>query len=74
MPDARFHYLYRRNALLFVRKRGSGMQLATAIAMQALVYAPIYFIKNPTKIARAAAEVRALFWHARNQPKQRPSV
>ena len=78
MPDAKFHYLYRRNSLLFVRKRGSGLQLATAIAMQAFVYAPLYFIKNPTKIARAAAEVRALFWHAsrhaRNQPKERPLV
>lgn len=78
MPDARFHYLYRRNALLFVRKRGSSLQMATAIAMHAFVYAPLYFIKNPTKITRAAAEVRALFWHAnrhaRNQPKERPLV
>jgi len=73
-PDARFHYLYRRNALLFVRKRGNGLNLATAIAMHLFVYAPAYFIKHPTKIKRAAAEVRALFWHARNQPKERPLV
>lgn len=73
-PDMRFHYFYRRNALLFVRKRGSGLQLVTALAMHVLVYGPLYFIKHPTRIARAAAEVRALFWHTRNQPTQRPLV
>jgi GT2 family glycosyltransferase len=71
-PDGRFHYLYRRNALLFVRKRGGGLKLATALAMHLFVYAPAYFITHPTRIARAAAELRALFWHARNQPKERP--
>jgi len=73
-PDARFHYLYRRNALLFVRKRGSGLQVATALAMHLFVYGPLYFLKNPTQIARAGAELKALFWHARNQPKGRPLV
>jgi hypothetical protein len=34
----------------------------------------MYFIKNPTKIARAASEVRALIWHTRNQPTHRPLV
>ncbi len=71
-PDSRFHYLYRRNALLFVRKRGSRLQLATALAMHILVYGPGYFLRHPTRIARAAAEVKALFWHARNQPNERP--
>lgn len=71
-PDARFHYFYRRNALLFVRKRGSGLQLASAIAVQVFFYGPLYFIKHPTRIARAAAEIRALFWHTRNQPTHRP--
>jgi hypothetical protein len=71
-PDARFHYLYRRNALLFVRKRGSSLQLATALLMHIFVYAPSYFLRNPTKIGRAWTEFRALFWHARNRPKERP--
>jgi GT2 family glycosyltransferase len=73
-PDARFHYLYRRNALLFVRKRGSALQLATAIAAQAFFYAPLYFLRHPTRIARAAAEFRALFWHTRNRSKETPLV
>jgi len=72
-PDAKFHYLYRRNALLFVRKRGSKLQVATAIAAQAFFYAPLYFLRHPTRIGRAAAEVRALFWHARKQPRNQPN-
>jgi GT2 family glycosyltransferase len=72
-PDAKFHYLYRRNALLFVRKRGTPLQVATAIAAQAFFYAPLYFLRNPTKIARAAAEFRALFWHARRNPRNHPT-
>jgi GT2 family glycosyltransferase len=73
-PDARFHYLYRRNALLFVRKRGKAPQLATALGMHLFVYGPAYFLRHPTRIARAAAEFKALFWHARNQPNERPLV
>lgn len=71
-PDARFHYLYRRNALLFVRKRGSGLQMATALASQVFFYAPLYFIRHPRRIKRAVAELRGLIWHMRNQPKERP--
>lgn len=71
-PDSRFHYLYRRNALLFVRKRGTGLHLATALAMHIFVYGPGYFLRHPTRITRAAAEFRALFWHARNQAEERP--
>jgi len=73
-PDVRFHYLYRRNALLFVRKRGSRLQASSALAMHLFVYGPAYFLRHPTRISRAAAEFRALFWHARNQPKERPLV
>jgi len=73
-PDAAFHYLYRRNALLFVRKRGSRLQMATAMAMHVLVYGPLYFLRHPWKFARAAAEAKALIWHARNQPPHRPLV
>jgi GT2 family glycosyltransferase len=71
-PDARFHYLYRRNALLFVRKRGTGLHLATALGMNLFVYGPAYFLRHPTRITRAAAEVKALFWHTRNQAEERP--
>jgi GT2 family glycosyltransferase len=72
-PDAKFHYLYRRNALLFVRKRGSALQVATAIASQAFFYAPLYFLRHPTRLGRAAAEIRALFWHTRKQPRNQPN-
>lgn len=73
-PNVRFHYLYRRNALLFVRKRGTPLQFATALAMNVFVYGPAYFLKHPKQITRAGAELRALFWHARNQPRERPLV
>lgn len=73
-PNARFHYLYRRNALLFVRKRGTPLQFITALAMNVFVYGPAYFIKHPRQITRAGAELRALVWHARNQPRERPLV
>jgi len=36
------------------------------------VYGPSYFLRHPTRIARAAAEFKALFWHARNQAEERP--
>ena len=71
-PDARFDYLYRRNALLFVRKRGTALQVVTAFLMHAFVYAPLYFLRNPTRVARAVPALRALIWHTRNQPKERP--
>jgi GT2 family glycosyltransferase len=71
-PDAKFHYLYRRNALLFVRKRGTGLHMATALGMHIFVYGPTYFLRHPTRITRAAAEFKALFWHARNQAEERP--
>ncbi len=73
-PDARFDYLYRRNALLFVRKRGTPLQVVTAFLMHAFVYAPLYFLRNPTRLARALPALRALVWHTRNQPKERPST
>src|SRR3989442_10204462 len=71
-PDAAFQYLYRRNALLFVRKRGSPFQLATVLLMHLFVYAPRYFLWHPTPIARAVSELRALLWHVSNQERQRP--
>lgn len=67
-----FQYLYRRNALLFVRKRGRLPHLVTALLMHLFIYGPRYFLRHPTKVRRAAAEARALLWHARNQTKGRP--
>ena len=69
-PDAGFQFLYRRNALMFVRKQGTGLQFATALATHALFYGPFYLLKHPTKIARIIPEVKALLWHARNRPRQ----
>ncbi len=71
-PDARFDYLYQRNALLFVRKRGTPLQAVTAFLMHAFVYAPLYFLRNPRRLARVVPALRALIWHTRNQPKGRP--
>jgi len=73
-PDAGFHYLYRRNALLFVRKRGTWLQVISALLMHLFVYGPLYFLRHPTNIARAAAEARALLWHTSNQARHRPLV
>ncbi len=71
-PDAQFDYLYRRNALLFVRKRGTLLQAVTAFLMHAFVYAPLYLLRNPTRLRRVLPALRALVWHTRNQPKERP--
>lgn len=67
-----FNYHYRRNALMFVRKRGGALHLVTALAAQAFYYAPRYFIKNPSRIGRAIAEARAVLWHTSNRVRRRP--
>ena len=71
-PDPEFQYLYRRNAIMFVRKRGRLVQVATALLALVFFFAPRYFLKNPTKIGRAATELRALLWHAGNHARRRP--
>ena len=69
-----FHYRYERNALMFVRKRGNPLQVATALLAHLLVYAPSYLIRR--RIGRARAELRAVLLNAglRNHPRQRPLV
>jgi GT2 family glycosyltransferase len=67
-----FNYHYRRNALMFVRKRGGPLRLATALAAQVFYYAPIYFIKNPTRVGRLFSEFRAVLWHLSNRVRRRP--
>jgi GT2 family glycosyltransferase len=67
-----FNYHYRRNALMFVRKQGGPLHLATALAVQALYYAPLYFIRHPRRIGRLFAEARAVLWHTSNRVNGRP--
>jgi len=67
-----FNYHYRRNSLMFVRKRGGSLRLATALAAQTFYYAPLYFVKHPRRIGRAVAELRAILWHASNRVRRRP--
>ena len=78
-PGNDFYYLYRRNALLFVRKRGNPLHLASALLVHFFVYGPLYFLRHPSRIGRAPAEARALLWHATNrrgsnQARQPPLV
>lgn len=73
-PDARFQYLYRRNALLFVRKRGNPLQFVTALLTHVFWFGPLYLLTHPTKIGRVIPEFRALLWHASNRERNRPLV
>jgi len=79
-PTDEYHYQYQRNALMFVRKRGKPLQVATAFLAHLLVYAPWYLVRRPGRIGRALAEWRAVLWNAgfrgggRNQPRERPLV
>jgi len=66
-----FQYLYRRNALLFVRKRGGLLPFVSALTLHVLVYAPWYFLRHPTRLGRALAEAKALLWHVRNRAQRR---
>lgn len=62
-PDSDYYYLFRRNALLFLRKRKSPLHLLTAVALYLFVFGPFYLIRHPGAIRRLPAEARALFWH-----------
>ncbi len=71
-PTNQYNFLFRRNALMFVRKRGTPLHVLTALLTHVFFYGPRYFLTHPTKIARAPAELKALFWHASNQQPRRP--
>jgi len=60
-----FYFLYRRNALLFLRKRRTALHLVSALLCYFLVFGPWYILRHPTRIDRAPAEARALLWHLR---------
>ena len=74
-PDARFHYLYRRNALLFVRKRGTPLQVATALADAPLRLRPGLLPQAPQADRAAPAPNcgRSSGTRATN-PKERPLI
>ncbi len=60
-----FYFLYRRNALLFLRKRKTVPHLISALLCYFLVFGPLYILRHPSRITRAGAEARALLWHLR---------
>ena len=62
-PDAEYHYLFRRNAFLFLRKRKSPLHLLSALALYFFVSGPFYLIRHPRAIRRLPREARAFFWH-----------
>ena len=64
-PATPFNFLYRRNALMFVRKRGGRSTWLTALAVHMLLLrarATSSTIRR--RIGRALAELKALLWHA----------
>jgi len=62
-PDSDYYYLFRRNALLFLRKRKSPLHLLSAVSLYLFVFGPFYLIRHPGAIRRLWAEARAFFWH-----------
>ena len=73
-PDARFHYLYRRNALLFVRKRGSSLQVATALAMHAVRLRAAVLPQEPDADRAARAPSCGRSSGTRAKPTERTAV
>ncbi len=62
-PDTEYYYLFRRNALLFLRKRKSALHLLSALALYLFVLGPFYLVRHPTAVRRLAGETRAVLWH-----------
>jgi hypothetical protein len=62
-PDSDYYYLFRRNALLFLRKRKSPLHLLSAVALYLFVFAPFYLARHPRAVRRLTGEARALLWH-----------
>jgi GT2 family glycosyltransferase len=65
-PDSDYYYLFRRNALLFLRKRKSPLQMLSAVALYLFVFGPYYLVRHPGAIRRLPGEARAFFWHLRS--------
>lgn len=65
----RYRYLFRRNAFLFLRKRGRPYHLLTAALYHLLVLGPWFLLRHPLGLPRLAVEAKALLWHlARRVP------
>lgn len=62
-PDSGYYYLYRRNALLFLRKRKTPLHVFSALAFYLLVSGPFYLLTHPKAIRRLPAEAGAVLWH-----------
>jgi len=62
-PDSDFYYLFRRNALLFLRKRKSPFHLISALALYLFVFGPFYLLRHPRAVRRLPGELRGLLWH-----------
>ncbi|MEE8384843.1 MAG: glycosyltransferase family 2 protein [Dehalococcoidia bacterium] len=62
-PDSGYHYLFRRNAFLFLRKRKTPLHLLSALMVYLLVLAPIHLLRHPGAIRRLPGEASALLWH-----------
>lgn len=62
-PDSDYYYLFRRNALLFLRKRKSPLHVLSAVMLYLFVFAPFYLVRHPGAIRRLPGEARALLWH-----------
>lgn len=73
VPDTNYYYLFRRNALLFLRKRKSALQLLTALAHYLFVSGPLYLLRHPSAIRRLPAEARAVSWHIASLFRRRPA-
>jgi GT2 family glycosyltransferase len=71
-PTNEYYFLYRRNALMFVRKRGTPLHRVVALFVHIFFYAPRYFLTHPGKIGRVPAELKALVSHTSNQQPRRP--
>jgi GT2 family glycosyltransferase len=71
-PTNQYYFLYRRNALMFVRKRGTLPQRVVALLVHIFLYGPRYFLTHPGKIGRVTAELKALLSHNSNQQPRRP--
>jgi hypothetical protein len=71
-PTKQYRFLFRRNALMFVRKRGTPLHVISAVLAHISFYGPRYFLTHPASIARAPAELRALLWHTSNRHTKRP--
>ncbi len=71
-PTNQYYFLYRRNALMFVWKRGTPLHRVVALLVHIFFYGPRYFLTHPSKIGRVPAELKALLSHASNQQPRRP--